>query len=128
MRLVRIWPRGRPRHPDILTPAEWRVAAELRRGSSNAEIAASLGISVNTVRTHVARVLAKLDLSNRRACVDLEAPMRPAPTALRYRCSFCRKPDPQVQLLIGGPDGIYICGECVERCNRIIAEHRARAS
>ena len=32
-------PRGRPRHPDVLTPAEWRVLEQLREGGTNAEIA-----------------------------------------------------------------------------------------
>lgn len=59
--------RGRPPHPDVLTPAEWRVLDEVREGHSNAEIAERLGVSVNTVRTHVSRMLAKLDLSDRTA-------------------------------------------------------------
>jgi hypothetical protein len=32
-----------------------------------------------------------------------------------------------VELMLAGPRGLYICGECVERCNRIIADHRAKA-
>ena len=32
--------RGRPKHPDILTPREWEVLALLRDGASNDEIAA----------------------------------------------------------------------------------------
>ncbi len=59
--------RGRPRHPDVLTPAEWRVLDALREGGTNAEIAARLGISSNTVRYHVSNMLAKLELRDRRA-------------------------------------------------------------
>ena len=58
---------GRPRHPDVLTPAEWRVLDALREGGTNAEIAARLGISTNTVRYHVSNMLAKLELRDRRA-------------------------------------------------------------
>ncbi len=58
---------GRPRHPDVLTPAEWRVLAALREGGTNAEIAARLGVSTNTVRYHVSNMLAKLELRDRRA-------------------------------------------------------------
>ena len=57
--------RGRPRHPDVLTPAEQRVLEELRRGGTNAEIAVRLGRSPETVRTHVASMLAKLELADR---------------------------------------------------------------
>jgi len=39
MRIVPKPPRGRPRYPDVLTPAEWRVMAGLRAGNTNAEIA-----------------------------------------------------------------------------------------
>ena len=58
---------GRPRHPDVLTPAEWRVLEALREGGTNAEIAARLGVSANTVRYHVSNMLAKLELRDRRA-------------------------------------------------------------
>ncbi|MDA0351061.1 MAG: helix-turn-helix transcriptional regulator [Chloroflexi bacterium] len=57
--------RGRPRHPDVLTPAEWRVAEHVRDGRTNAEIAVRLGISVNTVRFHVSHILDKLALGGR---------------------------------------------------------------
>ncbi len=57
--------RGRPPHQDVLTPAEWRVLEHLRAGRSNPEIAIRLHVSVNTVRTHVSSMLAKLELSDR---------------------------------------------------------------
>ena len=56
---------GRPRYPGVLTPAEQRVLDALRDGGSNAEIAARLGITRETVKTHIASMLSKLDLSNR---------------------------------------------------------------
>ncbi len=59
--------RGRPRHPDILTPAEWRVLEALRDGGTNAEIGARLGIGAETVKYHIANMLAKLELRDRRA-------------------------------------------------------------
>ena len=58
---------GRPPHPDVLTPSEWRVLEQLRAGKPNAEIAVRLGISVNTVKYHVANILAKLELPDREA-------------------------------------------------------------
>ncbi|WP_433219152.1 response regulator [Dactylosporangium sp. CS-047395] len=48
-----------------LTGREREVAAAVGQGSSNAEIAASLRMSVPTVKAHVSRLLAKLALNNR---------------------------------------------------------------
>src|SRR5690606_38083516 len=56
---------GRPPHPDVLTPAEWRVLELVREGLSNGEIATRLDVSVNTVRTHVSRILAKTGAEDR---------------------------------------------------------------
>src|SRR5437773_7229407 len=43
-----------------------------------------------------------------------------SPTNTLY-CSFCFKSQHQVTKLISGPAGIFICGECVDLCNEIIA-------
>ena len=56
---------GRPRHPDILTPAEWRVIEELRTGGTNAEIAVRLDVSPDAVKYHISNMLGKLDLDDR---------------------------------------------------------------
>lgn len=40
----------------------------------------------------------------------------------KIRCSFCGKTEDQVHKLIAGPDGAYICDECVEICSEIIQE------
>ena len=39
-----------------------------------------------------------------------------------FRCSFCGKHQNQVHKLIAGPNGAYICDECVEICAEIIEE------
>lgn len=36
-------------------------------------------------------------------------------------CSFCFKSQYQVKKLISGPDGVFICDECVELCNEVVA-------
>ncbi len=41
---------------------------------------------------------------------------------MTYRCSFCGKTQDQVQRLIAGPGGVYICDECVDLCREIIDE------
>ena len=40
----------------------------------------------------------------------------------RLRCSFCGKTQDQVRKLIAGPNGAYICDECVDVCAEIIDE------
>lgn len=36
-------------------------------------------------------------------------------------CSFCGKRHDEVPSLIAGP-GVYICSDCVEKCNQILSE------
>lgn len=38
------------------------------------------------------------------------------------RCSFCNKTQAQVRKLIAGPNGTYICDECIAICSEIIEE------
>ena len=40
-------------------------------------------------------------------------------------CSFCGKSQREVKKLIAGPT-VYICDECIELCNDIIAEESTR--
>lgn len=40
----------------------------------------------------------------------------------QVRCSFCNKTQDQVRKLIAGPNGVYICDECVDICADIIEE------
>ena len=42
------------------------------------------------------------------------------------RCTFCEKVRGQVESLIAGPPGIYICNECVDICNSILNEEDRR--
>ena len=49
----------------VLTEREREIAAAMARGSSNQEIAEELFISLATVKTHIGRVLDKLDADNR---------------------------------------------------------------
>lgn len=37
-------------------------------------------------------------------------------------CSFCHKTEDDVRLLIAGPDGSFICDECVGICDEILFE------
>lgn len=62
--------RGRPRHPDILTPREWEVLALLREELSNEEIAERLNITERTARYHVSEILGKLGVSTRHEAAE----------------------------------------------------------
>lgn len=52
--------------------------------------------------------------SPQRTCIEGSPP--------HYACSFCGKSREEVAHLIAGPQGVYICNECVALCNAILAE------
>lgn len=56
---------GRPRHPDVLTPAEWKVAEQVRHGLTNRRIAERMGVSPDAIKFHVGNVLGKLGFASR---------------------------------------------------------------
>lgn len=43
----------------------------------------------------------------------------------KVRCSFCHKTEDQVRKLIAGPDGAFICDECIGICSEILEEEFA---
>jgi DNA-binding CsgD family transcriptional regulator/catechol 2,3-dioxygenase-like lactoylglutathione lyase family enzyme len=56
--------RGRPPHPDVLTPAEWEVLDWLRHGVNRHEIARRRRTSLDAVKYHVANITAKLGVAS----------------------------------------------------------------
>lgn len=54
---------------EILSARELEILASMARGATNAEIATRLVISANTVKTHVRKILEKLNASNRAEAV-----------------------------------------------------------
>ena len=51
--------------PGDLTPRETEVLRHVALGLSNREIGTALGVSEETIKTHVTHVLAKLEVDNR---------------------------------------------------------------
>ncbi|HMK08229.1 MAG TPA: ATP-dependent Clp protease ATP-binding subunit ClpX, partial [Anaerolineales bacterium] len=45
---------------------------------------------------------------------------REAGTPAARRCSFCSRAESEVQRLIAGPEGVFICNECVDLCRDIL--------
>jgi DNA-binding CsgD family transcriptional regulator/photosystem II stability/assembly factor-like uncharacterized protein len=72
--------RGRPRHPDVLTPREWEVLSLLRENLTNEQIAERLGVTLHAARYHVSQILSKLGVATREeAAVWQPEPVRAGP-------------------------------------------------
>jgi DNA-binding CsgD family transcriptional regulator/predicted enzyme related to lactoylglutathione lyase len=52
--------RGRPAHPDLLTPAEWHVLDLVRHGMSRRQIAQARGTTLGAAKYHLANIGDKL--------------------------------------------------------------------
>ena len=77
--------RGRPKHPDVLTPRQFEVLELVREGLTNPQIAERLGISPDGAKWHVKEILWKLDVPSREE-------------AGRWQ----REPAPMARLRLGG--------------------------
>ena len=44
------------------------------------------------------------------------------------RCSFCNRDEDDIQRLIAGPEGVFICNECVDLCGDILEGDAPRAA
>src|SRR5688572_14184571 len=74
--------RGRPPHPDVLTPAEWRVLDMHRHVARRTDIARRRGTSVDAVKYHLANISDKLGVGTRQL---RHWPGIPSTTALARR-------------------------------------------
>ena len=72
--------RGRPPHPDILTPREWQVLDLIRQGLTNEQIALRLDVSLATAKYHVSEIISKLGVTTR----EEAAAWQPEGVAVRW--------------------------------------------
>ncbi len=77
--------RGRPPFADVLTPTEWRILHAVQHGLTNQDIARRRGTSADAVKFHVANILSKLGVANRRELRRLTS--KPADSALARKRS-----------------------------------------
>jgi len=101
--------RGRPPHPDVLTPREWEVLALLREGLSNEEIAQRLGISLAGAKYHVSEILGKLGVASREEAARWTPERRPwwATAALAPIAGLARRAGSS-WLATGAAAGVYV--------------------
>lgn len=69
--------RGRPPHPEVLTPREQQVLDLLRQGLTNPQIADRLGITLDGAKYHVSEILGKLGVSSREEAAEWTPSRRP---------------------------------------------------
>lgn len=62
--------RGRPRHPEVLTPRQQEVLEHVRQGKTNQEIASEMGISPDGVKWHVSEILQRTGARRRREAAE----------------------------------------------------------
>jgi DNA-binding CsgD family transcriptional regulator len=77
--------RGRPKHPDILTPRQYEVLELVREGLTNPQIAERLGISPDGAKWHVKEILWKLDVPSREEAARWEREHKEAAPTARLR-------------------------------------------
>jgi DNA-binding CsgD family transcriptional regulator len=76
--------RGRPPHPDVLTPRQQEVLTLVREGLSNREIAERLDISLDGAKFHVSEILGRTGVRSRREAAEWQR-KRSQPAAMLGR-------------------------------------------
>jgi DNA-binding NarL/FixJ family response regulator len=80
----------------VLTTREWEVVDQLCLGRSTAEIAATLVLSIETVRTHVKNIMRKLEVHSRAEAIEVASRLRagdsPQPPDQNHGSSVTRIP------------------------------------
>ena len=72
------------------------------------------------VEEYVAKLLFQEHLVNE--VKEIEKRLTLMDNSVGAKCSFCGKKVDEVKKMIAGPDGVYICTDCVKVCNDILEE------
>lgn len=62
------------------------------------------------------------DINREVIAADMKDSKREYSGARMRRCSFCERPEHMIRRLISGPEGVYICDDCVQICLEILQE------
>jgi hypothetical protein len=98
-----------------------RAAISHSRRHPDKAPAADVAMTTASVARPVARPVAREPSREHGKERDMAGKQRP------YTCSFCGKNREQARRLIAGPNGIYICDDCIALCNEILAENEPSA-
>ena len=110
---------GRPPHPDLLTPAEWRVLDLVRHGMGRAEIARRRGTSVDAVKYHLANISGKLGVGARQL---RHWPGIPNTTQLARRRTASTMTPSSTNVRLGAIGQIALCIRDIARAERFYGE------
>jgi DNA-binding CsgD family transcriptional regulator/catechol 2,3-dioxygenase-like lactoylglutathione lyase family enzyme len=92
---------GRPRHDDVLTPGEWKVAELVRHGLTNRRIAERMGVSIDAVKYHVGNALLKLGLVDRQALRRWDGVANDTALANKRRAEMDAATAPDTYIMLG---------------------------
>jgi predicted enzyme related to lactoylglutathione lyase/DNA-binding CsgD family transcriptional regulator len=110
--------RGRPPHPDVLTPAEWQVLDWWRHGVARSEVARRRGTTDDAVKYHLANIADKLGVRGQEL---RHWPGIPASSPLAARRKDRSMTVPSTTIL--GPIGqVSLCIHDVARAERFYGE------
>jgi DNA-binding CsgD family transcriptional regulator len=123
--------RGRPPHPDVLTPREWEVLSLLREGLTNRQIAERLSISQDAAKYHVGEILSKLGVATREEAATWqpvpprEGVARPAwASAAGPLGAFLRRVSPLGRVALAGAAAAVLAGLAILAWSVLQADER----
>lgn len=97
-----------------------RIASIYETLSPVDKVSVSDFVKALEVKTKIQREIERLTSMNDVPAQNQEAEKKHDWHSLR--CSFCGKTSDEVKKMIAGPNGVYICDECIGICDEILKE------